>query len=37
MGSHFPDYSGSAWLGLVLVVLGVIGLRSVERRVAHQG
>lgn len=35
VGSHFLGYSGSAWLGLALAVLGVIGLLSVERRVAR--
>lgn len=37
VGSHFLGYSGSAWIGLVLAVLGVIGLLSVERRVARAG
>jgi Na+/melibiose symporter-like transporter len=36
VGSHFLGYSGSAWLGSVLAVFGVIGLVSVERRVARQ-
>ncbi|KQW27532.1 MFS transporter [Rhizobium sp. Root274] len=35
IGSHFLGYSGTAWLGLVLAVLGVVGLLSVERRVAR--
>lgn len=32
IGSHFLGYSESAWLGLVLTLLGVAGLLSVERR-----
>ncbi len=35
IGSHFLGYSGTAWLGLVLAVLGVVGLLSVERRVVR--
>lgn len=35
VGSHFLGYSGTAWLGLILAVLGVVGLLSVERRVAR--
>ncbi|TPP10978.1 MFS transporter [Rhizobium glycinendophyticum] len=35
IGSYFLGYSGTAWLGLILAVLGVVGLLSVERRVAR--
>jgi predicted MFS family arabinose efflux permease len=31
VGSHFLDYSATAWLGLVLVLFGVGGLLFVER------
>lgn len=35
LGSHFLGYSGTAWLGLLLTLCGVIGLLAVERRVAR--
>ncbi len=35
IGSHFLGYSGTAWLGLVLAVLGVVGLIAVERQLVH--
>lgn len=35
IGTHFFDYSGSAWLGLLLAGFGALGLLSVERRVTR--
>ncbi len=37
MGSHLLGYSGTAWLGLVLAISGVVALLLVERRVADVG
>ncbi|MGL4196312.1 MAG: MFS transporter, partial [Allorhizobium sp.] len=37
VGSHLLGYSGTAWLGLVLAISGVVALLLVERRVADVG